>query len=81
MSVIPSPQLPPRPGYREVVKNGIRQYERIITPQDLRLTVFETEQASKTAAGEDALCELDAAYDQRLAAIEDALCELDAAQS
>lgn len=29
------------------------------------------------AALEDALCEQDAAYEERLAAIEDALCELD----
>lgn len=38
------------------------------------------EQAAKSAAElQDALCELDAAADERIAAIEDSLCELDAA--
>lgn len=35
--------------------------------------------AKSVAEMEDALCEQDAATDERLAAIEDALCELDAA--
>lgn len=35
--------------------------------------------AKSVAETEDALCEQDAATDERLAAIEDALCELDAA--
>lgn len=38
------------------------------------------EQAAKTAAEvEDALCEQDAATDERVSALEDAVCELDAA--
>lgn len=35
------------------------------------------ELGDSTAAIEDALCEMDIAYEERLAAIEDALCELD----
>lgn len=48
------------------------------------LAATSSEESKDTAANsvaemEDALCELDAATDERLAAIEDALCELDAA--
>lgn len=48
------------------------------------LAATSSEESKDTAANsvaemEDALCEQDAATDERLAAIEDALCELDAA--
>lgn len=35
--------------------------------------------AENAASAEDAICELDAGYDERISSIEDALCELDEA--
>lgn len=56
-----------------------------LTAKDAAELAATSSEESKDAAAksvaemEDALCELDAATDERLAAIEDALCELDAA--
>lgn len=56
---------------------GLFRYHEIQYPKDEYIRMMAEEQASTRAELENALCEQDAAAEERLAAIEDALCELD----
>lgn len=60
-------------------KYGFTFEEEILTEPEHKPTADERIAALKAtnAALEDALCEMDAANEERMAAIEDALCEMD----
>lgn len=75
MAAITKPELPPKAGYIEVEVGGKRIYQPTIET----IAKLKLEQDSKNTASsiENALCEIDSTYNDRLAAIEDALCELD----
>ena len=81
---INKPKLPPKKGYVEVEVNGKRTYKNVETGElienEVRKPTAEeriAELEATNAALEDAMCEMDAANEERMAAIEDALCEMD----
>lgn len=81
---ITKPALPPKKGYVEVEVNGKRTYKNVETgvliENEVRKPTAEeriAELETINAELEDAMCEMDAATEERLAAIEDALCEMD----
>ena len=57
----------------EVWKAGLPEPDPVPPTTEERVSELE----DSTAALEDAICEMDAANEERLAAIEDALCEMD----
>ena len=81
---ITRPKLPPKKGYVEVEVNGKRTYKNVETGElienEVRKPTAEERIAELEAVNaelEDAMCEMDAANEERMAAIEDALCEMD----
>lgn len=60
-------------------KNGFTYEEEILPEPERKPTAEERIKELETinAELEDAMCEMDAATEERLAAIEDALCEMD----
>jgi len=81
---ITKPTLPPKKGYVEVEANGKRTYKNVETgvliENEVRRPTAEERIAELEAINaelEDAMCEMDAATEERFAAIEDALCEMD----
>lgn len=47
--MISKPLLPPRVGYVEIEIDGVRQYRKIATPQDIEINALHTAQADTDA--------------------------------
>ena len=60
-------------------KHGFTYEEEFVPEPERKATTEErvTDLEQATSALEDAMCEMDAANEERMAAIEDALCEMD----